>query len=103
MVVVLISVWLAIFGLMTFGLPGAAVLQAATILAGLFSSAGLGSDDVDIAEVAISAFGPFALVPAYLVLRRTHLPPWSKALLTMALALAVTLVISAAGILLCGR
>ena len=101
--VVLISIWLAIVGLMTFGLPGAAVLQAATILERLFSHAELGSDQVDVAEIAISVFGPLALLPAYLVVRRTRLPPWTRALITMTLAFAVTLVISATGIIISGR
>ena len=103
LIVVLISAVLAIIGLVLVGLPGAVVLQAAMILTGLVSSARLGGDQVWPAALTVSAFGPFVLVAAHLVLRRTHLVLWLRALLSMVLSLAVTLVASVVGIVLLGQ
>ena len=72
LIVLLISVALAIFGLLTAGLPGGVVLQAAESLAGIASSAQLSSDQAWPAALAISLLGPFSLIPAHLILRRAR-------------------------------
>ena len=74
LIVLLISVALAIFGLLTAGLPGGVVLQAAESLAGIASSAQLSSDQAWPAALAISLLAPFALIPAHLILRRARVP-----------------------------
>ncbi len=99
----LIAAGLATLGLATLGLPGAVVLEAAEVLAGSISSARLGSDQVWPGALAISALGPFTLVPAHLVLRRAHLPYWRHVMLTLLLAFVVTLVVSAMGVVFSGR
>ena len=99
-VVLLISLGLAMVGLLTLGLPGAIVLQAAIPFAeGLFS-ARLGGDQVWPAALAISALGPFALLPADLVSRRTRWTRGATLLLTAVLALLVNVVVTVAGIVL---
>jgi uncharacterized BrkB/YihY/UPF0761 family membrane protein len=103
LIVLLISVALAIFGLLTAGLPGGVVLQAAESLAGIASSAQLSSDQAWPAALAISFLGPFALIPAHLILRRAYLPSWQHAVIASAVALAVILACSVAGILLIGQ
>ena len=73
------------------------------VLAGYVSSAGRGGDQAWTAALAISAIGPFTLVPAHLIVRRMRLPLWRRAVLAAALALAVTLVATVGCIVAAGR
>ena len=70
------------------------------VLAVPVSSARLGGDQVWPAAPTISAFGPFVLVAAHLVLRRTRLVSWLRALPGVVLTLAAILVAGVAGIVL---
>ncbi len=77
----------ALAGLLAFGLPGALVLEAATPLARLFTTHQLDADQAWPAAIGISAVGPFALVPAYLVLARLTASHWVRVAGTLALTL----------------
>ena len=99
-VLFLVSLGLAMAGLLVVGLPGAVVLWAAAPLAGWFSPARLGGDQVWPAALAISALGPFALLPADVVSRRAKLGRGAAVLLTTGLALLINVAVSAVGIVL---
>lgn len=98
-IVLLASLWLALAGLVSLGYPGAVILRWATDLAGWFSPAQLGDDEVWPTALAISALGPFALLPADLVARRVRFAHGATVLLTVPLALLIV-VAGALGIVL---
>lgn len=59
------------------------ILEAAAPLAGWFSPARLGGDQVWPTALAISALGPFALLPADLVARRVRFAHGATVLLAV--------------------
>ena len=90
----------ALAGLLALGLPGALVLEAATPVARLFTTHQLGADQVWPAAIGISVAGPFALVPAYLMLARLTASRWVRVVGTLALTLLADVLCSVVGLLL---
>ncbi len=87
----LVAVVLAVTGLVSLGLPGAIVLEAATGLARVFGAAGPGSDQVWPAALGISLLGPFALIPADFGASRLTTSRPIRILLTIAITLVIDL------------
>ena len=87
-------------GLLALGLPGALVLEAATPVARLFTTYQLGADQAWPAAIGISAVGPFALVPAYLLLARLNASRWVRVVGMLALTLLADVLCSVVGLLL---
>ncbi len=85
------AVVLAVAGLVSLGLPGAIVLEAATSLARMFGAPGLGGDQAWPAALGISLLGPFALIPAYLGASRASTSRPIRILLTIAITLVIEL------------
>ena len=90
----------ALAGLLALGLPGALVLEAATPVAGLFTRHELAPDQVWPAAIGISVVGPFALVPAYLMLARLTASRWLRVAGTLALTLLADVLCSVVGLVL---
>ena len=76
------------------------MLEAATPVARLFTTHQLGADQAWPAAIGISVVGPFALVPAYLVLARLTASRWVRVAATLALTLLADVLCSVVGLLL---
>ena len=95
----LVAAGLSVAGLVSLGLPGFAILAAATGPARMLGAPELGGDQVWPAALAISTLGPVPLIPVYLCLARMVGSRLSCFLLTIAATLAIDVALSCAGLL----
>ncbi len=93
---------IAVAGLLALGLPGALVLESALPMVHLLTSRELGPDQAWPVAIGISILGPFALVPAYLVMARVTPSRSARLLGTTAITFVAEMLGSVVAVLLAG-